>query len=181
MENGQNSKNVTQAKHVKIMRVIKRVNKRAAENALSTLIEIIFFAILLILVALPITQKFMSTLGPKTGEKKALETLVLEINNLEDGKEGTIPIYLENLILKGFKIEAKKPGICKIKDRACICLCKSASCDETAEEVKSCLSLDYGLQKEYVIMPKKIDGKPRTQSCRIKRAGKEISISECVT
>jgi len=157
------------------------MNKKAAENALSTLIEIIFFVALLLLIALPIIQKYMGLSGPTTGEKKALETLVIEINNWEEGKEGEVPIYLENYVIRALKKEDKKLNACKDKEKACLCLCKTRSCDETNDEVKKCLNIDFDLKENYVIFPYIVDKEAKTTNCLLNRIGDIIIISKCAT
>lgn len=155
-------------------------NKKGVENALNTLVQIIFFAALVLLVALPIIQKYMGILGPSTGEKKALETLVIEINNWEDGKEGSVPIYLKKYVIKGFKKAEEKPGGCRDKDKACLCLCKTKDCDEENNEVKKCLAIDFDLEESYVIIPYEVEKKAKTRNCMLKRSGDDIIISKCI-
>lgn len=159
----------------------KKINKRAAEHALSTLIEIIFFVALLLLIALPIIEKYMGVLGPTTGEKKALETLAIEINNWEEGREGEVPVYLKDYVIKGLKKEDKKPAACKEKDKACLCLCKTRSCDEKNDEVKKCLNIDFDLKENYIIFPYEADKEAKTRNCLLKRIGDKIIISKCAT
>jgi hypothetical protein len=156
-----------------------KMHKKAAENALSTLIEIIFFVALFLLIALPIIQKYLGVMGPTTGEKKALDSLTIEINNWEDGKEGSVPIYLENYIIKGLKKSDKKPALCKEKEKACLCLCKTRSCDEKNDEVRECRSIDFDLMENYVIFPYLVEEEAKTTSCIIKRIEQEIAITKC--
>ena len=157
------------------------MNRKGAENALSTLIEIIFFVVLLLLIALPLIQRYMGVLGPTTGEKKALETLVIEINNWEEGVEGKVPIYLKDYIIKGLKKEDKKPSLCKENEKACLCLCKTRSCDENNKEVKKCTSIDFNLKENYIIFPYKVDKEVKIRNCLLNRIGNDIIISECAT
>jgi hypothetical protein len=158
-----------------------KMYKKAAENALSTLIEIIFFVALFLLIALPIIQKYLNVEEPTSGEKKALETMIIEINNWGEGKKGEVPIYLKNYVIKGFKKEDKKPSPCKDKEKACLCLCKTRSCDEKNDEVRECLNIDFNLKENYVISPFLVEEEPRTNTCMINRVAQDIIITECAT
>jgi len=144
----------------------RRFNRRGDEKALDLLIEIIFFLVLLFIVAFPIIQKFFSK--PTVGEKKSLDTLSIEINNLADFDQISAPIYLENMVIKGYKENGPIEKDCK--KTSCICLCHDDGC----KKIEECRKLDFTLQSDYLIKPA-----PKAKQCLLIRKDKIVTISGC--
>lgn len=141
-------------------------NRRGDEKALDLLIEIIFFIVLLFIVAFPIIQKFFSK--PTVGEKKSLDTLSIEINNLAGYDQISAPIYLEKLVIKGYKENGPIEKDCR--KASCICLCYDDGC----KKIEECRKLDFTLQSDTLIKAGQ-----KAKQCLLKREDKVVTISGC--
>ncbi len=140
--------------------------KRGDEKALDLLIEIIFFIVLLFIVAFPIIQKFFAK--PASGEIKSLDTLSIEINNLADQDQISAPVYLEKMVIKGYKENGPIEKDCK--KASCLCLCHDDGC----KKIEECRKLEFTLHADTLIKKGQ-----KAKQCLLKRADKIVTISGC--
>jgi len=163
------------------------MNKKAVEAETSTLRQIIFFAIICLLIAIPACSRLYSfwTAKPSSGTEKSVDTIRIEVNNLYDREE--VPVFVdENHVIRIFNAEsAEKPlsGECqKYQDKSCICVCILPSCDAGKKEVNLCKVFDGDyFADSHIISPKIFEEKARTQNCIFVKdeTTKKISLERC--
>ncbi len=162
------------------------MNKKAL--ATKTLVELIFFAVITLLIALPLLMKmFGFFIGePDTGTKKSLDALAIEINNLN--RETTVPVYVDEAhVIRGYTAQDAKPSGSKcINDKSCLCICSinEEGCGQENREIQ-CSKLDFNLQDNLMIEPKLVnkqgqideDGKAIIQNCLLSIDNNIVTVS----
>lgn len=161
------------------------MNKKAL--AMKTLVELILFAVITILIALPLLTKMVGFFieEPETGTKKSLEALAIEINNLD--KEKTMPVYVDkDHFIAGYKVDETKPrGSGCEEGGACLCICNIKEKCVSQDRIE-CKKLEFDLKGDVEIKPKLVDddgninpkkGKPTVQNCVLNRDDKGVTIS----
>ena len=145
--------------------------------ATRTLVEIIFFVVLF-LVGLIIASKLINFFveKPKTGTLKSLDTLKIEIDNID--KQTEVPIYIDaSHIIKGTVNGENVPG-CE-KDKSCLCVCiKKKGC--SGDGISKCTPLESALKNEFTIQPKLVDEEAKIQNCILAKENKKVIVSGCV-
>lgn len=154
------------------------MNKKAL--AMKTLVELILFAVITILIALPLLMKMIGFFieEPETGTKKSLEALAIEINNLD--KEKTMPVYVDkDHFINGYKANDNKPTVkeCE-KDGACLCICNIKEKCGSQDRKIECKKLEFDLKNSFSINTK-LDEKDNAiiQNCKLNRDDKEVTVS----
>jgi hypothetical protein len=161
------------------------MNKKGVEAETSTLRQIIFFAIICLLIALPACVRLYNfwTAKPSSGTTKSVDAIRIEINNLYDEQE--VPVFVdENHVIMIFNAEnAEKPqfGECKkFSDKSCICVCREPSCDVDKNEVKLCKVFDGDyFDDSHPIPPKIVEEKARMQNCVFVKDEGIVSLTGC--
>lgn len=157
------------------------------EAETSMLRQIIFFAIITLLIAIPACTRLYGfwTAKPSSGTTKSVDAIRIEVNNLYDSEE--VPVFVdEGHIIKIFNAKStEKPlfGECKkYQGKSCICVCTQPSCDAGKREVNLCKAFegDY-FENDHVIPPKISDDEPHTQNCVFVKdeTTKKISLERC--
>lgn len=151
--------------------------------ATRTLVEIIFFVVLF-LVGLAIASKLINFFveKPKTGTLKSLDTLKIEIDNID--KQIEVPVYVDaSHIIKGIIDGENVPG-CE-KDKSCLCVCiNKKGC--SGEGINKCTPLESTLKNEFIIQPKFVEEKAKLvekeakiQNCILAEEEKKVVVSGC--
>lgn len=164
------------------------MNKKAL--AMKTLVELIFFAVITLLIALPLVMKMLGFFieEPESGTQKSLDALAIEINNIYGDK--TVPVYVdEDHFIRGYKADEPKPGGrgCA-EDESCLCICNIRNINEEECGMEGrkiqCKRLEFNLGNDVVIEPKLVDdegetgrGDPTIQNCLLSMDDNLVTVS----
>jgi hypothetical protein len=134
--------------------ILRAKMPKKAILTLEFLIQITIFAIVLILIIIPIGIRLFDffTAKPKPATLNSLDMLSIKIKYLEG--EEIIPVYVDDKhIIQGFDERASgKPANCD--KSSCLCVCKKEGC--TGNQIIKCSKLESEYSNENIKIPNSI-------------------------
>ncbi|MFC1704941.1 hypothetical protein ACFLZ6_01280 [Nanoarchaeota archaeon] len=156
------------------------MNKKGSQPEYRTLVQLILFAVVVLLVAIPLYTKYekLRIGNPTSGTTKSMDAIRIEVNNLHNTRE--MPVYVDkNHVIKIFSVnDSNKP--CEKEGKSCICVCTAPTCDPDENEINTCKSFDgdYFEQSE-IISPKIVNGKVMGWNCVFVKNKEKVRFGGC--